>query len=160
MLPLPQRIYFRILNIEAASADCLRSYGARARLLRAEKRVDSLEPKQTRLHAASDMASDIATDNGSALSCLSVEASGLLKLTGRSEEHVLTPGVLERSQVLTNIVEAASDGDKVTLPITRAMVDAWLAAIATGLKFWPLWHLGSSALQLTQTLVVRYATHV
>ena len=93
------------------------------------------------------------TDMSSAY--IAVETGGLLKVVGRSAVHVLTPAVLQLSHILADVAEAASEGDSVPLPLTRVMVDAWLAAI--GMEYWLLRHLVSSSLQLAQTLAVRNA---
>lgn len=69
---------------------------------------------------------------------------------------MLTPDILERSSVLTNIAEDALEGDPVTLHMTEAMADAWLEATGAESRGL-LWHLGSSSLQLTQQQVLRNA---
>lgn len=89
------------------------------------------------------------------VAAISVDADGVLMLTGRSEACVLAPAVVARSSALTEVAEGASEGDTITLPLSQAMADAWLAAIAAESKGSPLLRLGSSSLQLTQTLVVR-----
>lgn len=100
---------------------------------------------------------DFPIDTDSIFANLTVEPGGLLKLTGRSAVHVVTPAVLQRSHVLADIAEAASEGDSIPLPLTRAMADVWFASIDTGMEYWPLRHLVTSSLQLAQTLVVRNA---
>lgn len=101
---------------------------------------------------------EISADNGRSSSSVTVEADGLLKLAGRSEVHVLTPAILQRSHVLTNVSETVSEGETVPLPISRDMADEWIAAIATETEHGTLWHLGACSLRLAQTLVVRVAS--
>lgn len=82
-----------------------------------------------------------------------VEADGRLRLDGPWQD-VLARDMVERNEVLSNIACTASVGDVICLPITGAMVSAWLLGIAAEEGGDILEQLGESSRTLSQTLLV------
>lgn len=91
-----------------------------------------------------------------AIACVLVEAGGVLRLDTHPGEHAaLTPELVARNDILSDIAETATGGALVPLPITRVMAAAWCAAVAAQPGSDALLELGVSAQKLVLTLAVR-----
>lgn len=86
------------------------------------------------------------------LATVVVEAGGMLRLQGQS--YVITFDTVAGNEILSNIVEAASVGDVVPLPITQRMAVAWLAARQVRCHE-AVEDMSRSSRQLARTLMVR-----
>lgn len=92
----------------------------------------------------------MSSEDRRAIALVLVEAGGVLRLDGESD------ALTTDNEILSNIADAATEGEIVPLPITRAMAAAWRAAIAAQPGSEALLELGVSAQQLVLTLAVRY----
>ena len=95
----------------------------------------------------------MSSEDRRAIALVLVEAGGVLRLDGESD--ALTPDLVARNEILSNIADAATEGEIVPLPITRAMAAAWRATIVAQPGCKALLEMGVSAQELVLTLAVR-----